>query len=538
MELPSPRGPSRSGAWLAWAIGGSTFLHFWARTLADPDMWGHLEWGREMLRTGSLLWTDHYSYTAAGQPFFDHEWLSDVVFAGVFDAAGSAGLLALKLGLGLVMMAGILDAVRTLWPRLGPGTARPLLAAAALVLAMATIAPGATFRPQLATMAGLAVEWALLERASRRLRTSPSERSAVGWEVWSVPPLVLLWANAHGGFLVGVALMGLFTAAACWHVLRAHQGARRRGTLAGLAAAGLATLAAPLVNPYGVELYTYLFRTLDAHGVITEWRPVPLFGPSFARFKILVALTAVVCGLSWRRLATWEGAWRVWFLVLATVMAFRHQRHTVLVAIAAAPLIATLVPSIVASLLARRPALALGAGARRAIAVGLATIVGVQLGGVIGTLARHGTAIRFARVDYPVDALSFLELHGFRGNAAVPFDWGSYTAHRFRDRVKVFIDGRFEAVYPPAVLRDYFAFANGDPGWERLLDEYPTDIVITQRALGTHERMFRRDDFVYVYSDPTAIVFVRRSPRTAEALDRLFGLASRPPLPMRDAVFP
>ena len=53
-------------------------------------------------------------------------------------------------------------------------------------------------------------------------------------------------------------------------------------------------------------------------------------------------------------------------------------------------------------------------------------IVGIQIGGVLGTLAQHGTAIRFARADYPVDALSFLELHDFRGNAAVPFDWGSY----------------------------------------------------------------------------------------------------------------
>jgi hypothetical protein len=332
--------------------------------------------------------------------------------------------------------------------------------------------------------------------------------------------------------------MGLFTAAAGWRVLRARRGAARGWALAALGGAGLATLAAPLANPYGTELYTYLARTLGDHGAITEWRPVPLFDLSFPRFKGLVALVVVVFVASWRRLAAWDGAWRVGFVALAALMAFEHQRHTVLVAIAAAPLLATLVPSLVARLETWRPALALGPGSRRIVGFGIALIAGVQLGGVARGLVEHGTAIRFSRIDYPVDALSFLEQHDFRGNAAVPFDWGSYTAYRFNHRVKVFIDGRFEAVYPPEVLRDYFAFANGEPGWERLLDAYPTDIVVTQRALGTHDLMFGREDFAYVYSDPAALVFVRRSPRTAAALDRLFGLASRPPIPRLDTVFP
>jgi len=536
MELPSPRGTSRIGAWLAWAVGGSTFLHFWARTLADPDMWGHLEWGRLMLRTRSFFWIDTYSYTAAGEPFFDHEWLSDVVFAWVFDSAGSAGLFALKLGFGALMMAGILDAIRSTRVRLGPARPRPLLTAGALILSLAVIAPGATFRPQLVTMAFLAVEWALLERASLRLLgTGPR---SVGWEVWAIPPLVMVWANAHGGFLVGIGLMGLFTGAACLRVLRTRRDLSGCRTIVALAAAGIATLAAPLLNPFGAELYTYLLRTLDDHGAISEWRPVPVWDLGFLRFKVLVLSIVGLAVACRRQLATWDGVWRLGFVLLAVGMAFEHQRHTVLVAIASAPLLATLGPRMIERLLARRPDFVLGAAARRMVAVGLLVMAGFQVGGVARSLWEDGTSIRFSRIDYPVDALSFLEQHGFEGNAAVPFDWGSYTAHRFNHRVKVFIDGRFEAVYPPQVISDYFAFANGEPGWQRLLDEYPTDIVVTQRALGTHEQMFGRKDFAYVYSDPAALVFVRRSPRTRAALDRLFGLASRPALPERDTVFP
>jgi hypothetical protein len=102
----------------------------------------------------------------------------------------------------------------------------------------------------------------------------------------------------------------------------------------------------------------------------------------------------------------------------------------------------------------------------------------------------------------------------------------------------VFIDGRFEAVYPRQVLDDYFAFLGGGDGWERALDVYPTDLVLVQRASGIHPRLFARDDFVYVYSDPAALLFVRRNATNRAALGRLTRLAKRPPLPAADPVFP
>jgi hypothetical protein len=62
--------------------------------------------------------------------------------------------------------------------------------------------------------------------------------------------------------------------------------------------------------------------------------------------------------------------------------------------------------------------------------------------------------------------------------------------------------------------------------------------VLLQRAHGIHPRLFARDDFAYVYSDPTALVFVRRNATNQVALDRLTRLAHRPPLPVEQPVFP
>ena len=63
-------------------------------------------------------------------------------------------------------------------------------------------------------------------------------------------------------------------------------------------------------------------------------------------------------------------------------------------------------------------------------------------------------------------------------------------------------------------------------------------VALALAALLSLERLFERDDFAYVYSDPASLLFVRRNPTNQAALDRLTRLARRPPLPARETVFP
>jgi hypothetical protein len=161
----------------------------------------------------------------------------------------------------------------------------------------------------------------------------------------------------------------------------------------------------------------------------------------------------------------------------------------------------------------------------------------MQMTGFAQRLAHDGLEIRFGRLDYPIDTIAFLNASGFRGNVAMPFEWGSYASWKLAPESRVFIDGRFETVYPKQVIDDYFAFMHGTPGWERLLDAYPTEIVVVQRWREIHPRLFARHDLKYVYSDPAALVFVRRTETNADALDRLARVADRR-IESRDTVFP
>src|SRR5207245_937605 len=72
---------------------------------ADPDLWGHVRYGQDVLASGHLPATATYTYTATSQRWINHENLSEIVFAFVADHAGGTGLAVLKTLLALGLLA-------------------------------------------------------------------------------------------------------------------------------------------------------------------------------------------------------------------------------------------------------------------------------------------------------------------------------------------------------------------------------------------------------------------------------------------------
>src|SRR5688572_1046122 len=72
-----------------------------ARTHADPDLWGHVRFGQDMLANG-IHNTDPYSYLSGDQPWINHELLAEILFGAAFNAYGAPGLVLLKVSLVLI----------------------------------------------------------------------------------------------------------------------------------------------------------------------------------------------------------------------------------------------------------------------------------------------------------------------------------------------------------------------------------------------------------------------------------------------------
>ena len=200
--------------------------------LGDPDLWWHLRAGRWMLDHLAVPGGELFTYTAQGAPWTPHEWLAEVVFAGL---AAAGGLLLVAVVMAAVAWSGLWACALRARDRGAGG----LAIAGALLLGARAAEPVLGTRPQVATFALTA--WTLLV-AERHLARGGRVR-------WLLPPLLALWANLHAGFLGGIAVLGVVVAVETLRTRLRLAGAAPAVRVRQLAVAlGIAALAAWLMT--------------------------------------------------------------------------------------------------------------------------------------------------------------------------------------------------------------------------------------------------------------------------------------------------
>ncbi len=482
-----------------WFLLLASLFYFFSYPGVDNDLWGHLFFGREILRDGKLPLQNLYSYTAPDHPWINHEWLSEVVFYAIYSFLGVPGLILLKLTIGAVIVW-ILDLIVKERARF------PFARVLTLIWAMAILSPGFNIRPQLFTYLFFAIFLFLF------YRFEAGSKTALYW----APLLMLLWVNLHGGLVAGLGALALFSLIAG---LDKQHGARTAIFLP--LALSLLVL---FVNPYGWDLLRFLARDVILDRPITEWNPVPLWDFSFLEFKLAGLFIAIFAFKMnyWRR-------WDFMLLCFSALFAFRHQRHVPLFALTAAPFLA-------AGMLGLLRRMERGLG-RAAIMAGL-SLAALYLFFQIGRMhLDHRFQLLVDPKEYPTQAADFLKRNGVRGNLAVPFDWGEYLIWKLYPDVRVSIDGRYTTAYPMEVIEDHWEWMAGKTGWRTLLERYPTEIAITNRYHPVTALLRKDPAWVYIYSDPIAFIFVRKTSSQEGFLEK-FTRRHLPPPQVPSIYFP
>src|SRR5450759_1399246 len=75
-----------------------------AEGTADPDLWGHLRFGQDIVAAGGIPDADTYSFTS-DRPWVNHEWLAEVLMAVAYDWFGRPGLFLLCLAAGIASLS-------------------------------------------------------------------------------------------------------------------------------------------------------------------------------------------------------------------------------------------------------------------------------------------------------------------------------------------------------------------------------------------------------------------------------------------------
>ncbi|HET9491997.1 MAG TPA: tetratricopeptide repeat protein [Methylomirabilota bacterium] len=478
----------------------------------DWDAFTHLALGREIV--GRRWFPDHelFTFPTAALPYYNPEWLFDVVLYLAYVLGGYTGLILLKAALASLTAL-------ILWKDSGLGS--PLssdrvlgvtIRAAVLVPFLLMIRYRIVERPDLVLMVFLSFTIYALNAYLTDGRRY----------LYLLPGTQVVWANMHPSTIVAVVpFMAILAGGVLLRVLERRRGTPILGTpspaqLRTVALVFAGVLVASTLNPYGTHALTQPFRIVAAPWLtqyVAELQP-PRLGLQPGPFVAAGVLAITFIFLA-RRLPV------IPLLLVApfVYLGLSALRFMFLLGLVAAPVLGRNALAIVGApaSVARRVAIVT---ASAAVVLGVAS-TGLALAG-LGPFAAPALTTGLGIQDrfLPERALQYLDRVGAHGRVFNTVHWGGYLAWRDFPRRLAIVDGRGHL--PEAVLADvHFATTNAGV-LDRLQAAYAFDIVVVAypRVDAGSSTEFISPQWALVYWDDVALVYLRRSTAFAGVIAR------------------
>jgi len=475
--------------WLAtasWYVaGGLTAWSFGYAAVAAGDLWWHVATGRLTLEMRAIPLVDSFSYTREGQPWLQHEWLSDLIFAVWDRAFGLQALVYWKWSVIVTAFVLLLAVLRRT-------TREPAAAFLGTLAAAAVSANFLDIRPHLYSLVGFTL---LL------LLTYDRKRIPLG-----LPLLFLVWVNLHGGFFFGLMALAVILST---RFVGADPDDRRRSLLV-----GTGCILAALVNPNGIGSFAYPIRyafdsTSPFREVIAEWRPPfdpagihsPLYPWAIGLFIAAVIFTFASSAYRRERGVPLAGL-ALGFLTLA--MSLTSRRFIPLFAISQTLVVVPALGHLLTPLLPRIPSLA---QASAALVLGLVLLIPHPL-------STRAFAEMTAEAQFPRRACDYADENGISGPVFAYYNWGGYLHLRTAGRLEVYIDGRADTVFDDETLQRYRQVNAGKPGWLEVIESSGARYILwpTAQVKFMLDPLRSSGRWQIRYSDDVAVLFERYDP--------------------------
>jgi len=491
------------------------------RLLGDAGIGWHIRTGQQILATHTVPHLDPFSSTMQGKPWFAWEWLYDLVVGQLEASLGLNGVVWFS----AVMIAAVFAATFRLMILRGTS-----LCIALLLYLLAVCASTIHFlaRPHLLSWLFTLVWFYILDSLERE---SPDARGRRP-KLWLLPLLMLVWINVHGGFLVGFVLLALFWLAAVWDWFRTKASRIEEALLKISAArrarallwAGLLSVAASLINPYGWKLHAHVYSYLSNRFLmdhIDEFRSPDFHGVAQKCFLILLLITLASLAGRGRELRMSQ-VLTLLFAVYAGLYATRNiPISSLLIAMVVGPLLSR--SSNAAAQITTAPARPLTFFQRMsAIEAGLRghlwPVVAIILTFGIAANGGHAGSSQFMDAHFgpkrmPVAAVNYLEKdyleqHELKGPVLAPDYWGGYLIYRLYPKTLVVVDDRHD-LYGAEFFKSYLKLIQAEPGWDDFLRTHHAECVLLPVDAPLSSLLVKTADWKAIYRDEVAIAFVR-----------------------------
>ena len=461
-----------------------TLAYHLSYNVVDPDLWHEMALAREIIGLGHVPMLDRFAYTPTVSPSVHHEWGAGLIAFAIAQTIGAGGILFAKFAIAFGLAALCWRGSRFNGAGIG-------ILAFCMPLALLLMGQGfSALRAQMYSYAFVALLLTFLDK---------DHMGREGWwKVWL--PLYVLWLNVHGGFVMGLILLGIY-----W-VERFVVGSKHRHILLCSAVMG----ALVVLNPYGPAYYGYLWPALTMpRPYVREWGPLFSVGETWRIVAFLASFSLVAIAI------TIHPRWpppRGSLLVIGTALgALLHMRMVFFYAI----VWVWYVPG-------HLQGTGLGAAVERfwrgwprfqsvfwsALAV-IMVSKAIPMSPWELRVPGFPPESRSEEPVYPVGAVRYLESIQFHGNVMVHFNSGSFLLWKLFPAIRVSIDGRYEVAYPPWLAEENQQLYEARNGWQAVLEAYPTDLVLVATRFPLARALASLRGWTEVYADNCFLIYAR-----------------------------
>lgn len=489
--------------------------------VADYDAWTHLALGREIVHQRGFPANEPFSFPSLDMPFYNPEWLFDVVFYLAYVAAGITGVILLKAS--IVTIAFLILFKDSLIPQDQPAH-RPLgVLTTILVLTLIVLMVKHRFveRPDIALMVFLAFTIyglnAFVYEGKRYL--------------YLLPLVQVVWVNMHPSIVVGAVPFCAFLFGGGLQLLLCERfgvdvpGTPSKSQLRIIAVVFAVVLAASFLNPYGIEAFFLPFRLAGSRWFTDEILElqVPKLTDLYGAPYIVTAVLILIFLINIKRPPLIYALLAGPFVYLG----LSARRFVFLLGIVSAPIIARHLRSFASRLKAEwAHRMSLPAGILAAFLI--VAVSGLSISGLepfVDPLRVPGFGINYTPT--PEGALRYLDRIGVSGKLYNRFKWGGYIEWRDYPRRKPIIDGRGQV---SSDLLETIGSASTDPvsmqtlqqkfGIDVALMDYPGGIEVFGEELPDRDFALPSPDWALVYWDDLSLVYLRRTDAFAKIIQR------------------
>jgi hypothetical protein len=498
---------------LASALAVYSFLAF-LTPIEDNDFWWHLKTGEFIVTHETLPAIDPFSFStpaAPGDPekiVLSGYWLAQATYYIVYEILGLKGLILFRVVLLTLMFAIVYRRMERL--EIDRGVSVILLAASLILYSDLYFSD----RPQVFSFLGATLLVGMMERIREGRRPN-----------FLLLPLMLVWSNLHGGFIIGDAFLAVF---ALGSMLQYRTDRRRYVTIALWSFSGIIV---SLVNPNSYKVFTVVLGSLVSKSI--TWTFIDEFMSTFMAFGLghhfvallwFMSILVVTCMIIARRFY-----WPDFFLwAFTSYFAIAYVRNAAFFSVALVPLCGYYLNQALPAL--KRPRFV----SFMKYAAGT-VMLALMVTSAAKLVSRGSPLRREVGASLPVDVASFIQYTGLHGRIFNEYDWGGYLLWRLYPRSQVFIDGRLPN---PARVETYGRILwalpdeqNGVEAYRSLLDSYHIDFVVARvymelgNLMPLMIRLLNDPEWVPLYVDRQAFIFARRSSTEVLVVQR-YGMSS------------